>query len=61
MPVIVILIFASLALALSALAAFIWAVRSGQFEDTLTPSLRILSEEEKPSRAEDEFPDKTQT
>jgi cbb3-type cytochrome oxidase maturation protein len=24
------------------LAAFIWAVRSGQYEDTTTPSMRIL-------------------
>jgi cbb3-type cytochrome oxidase maturation protein len=31
--------------ALGFLAAFIWAVRSGQYEDTYTPSLRILTEE----------------
>ena len=24
------------------LAAFIWAVRSGQYEDTCTPSMRVL-------------------
>jgi cbb3-type cytochrome oxidase maturation protein len=46
MSVIVILIVASLLLALAFLAGFIWAVRSGQFEDTYTPSLRILAEEE---------------
>ena len=46
MSVIVILILASLALALSFLAGFIWAVKSGQFEDTCTPSMRVLTEEE---------------
>jgi len=42
MSVIVILILASLGMALSFLGAFIWSVRSGQFEDTTTPSLRVL-------------------
>jgi cbb3-type cytochrome oxidase maturation protein len=32
----------SLAFALTFLAAFIWAVKSGQFEDRTTPALRIL-------------------
>ncbi len=45
MSVILILILASLALALLFLGGFIWAVRSGQFEDTLTPSLRVLTDE----------------
>jgi cbb3-type cytochrome oxidase maturation protein len=46
MPVIALLIVVSLGLALTFLGAFIWAVRSGQFEDTFTPSLRVLTEEE---------------
>ena len=46
MSVILILILASLAVALAFLAAFIWAVKSGQFEDTCTPAMRILSEDE---------------
>jgi cbb3-type cytochrome oxidase maturation protein len=45
MNVILILILASLAMALLFLAAFIWAVRSGQFDDTLTPSMRVLAED----------------
>lgn len=45
MSVILILILASLGLATTFLAGFIWAVRSGQFEDTCTPSMRILSDE----------------
>jgi len=51
MSVILILILASLGIASTFLAGFIWAVRSGQFEDTVTPSMRILTEDEtsKPS------------
>lgn len=45
MSVIILLILASLTMALLFLGGFIWAVCSGQFEDTLTPSLRILPEE----------------
>jgi cbb3-type cytochrome oxidase maturation protein len=46
MSVILILILASLAVAGGFLAAFIWAVRSGQYEDTQTPPMRILPDEE---------------
>jgi cbb3-type cytochrome oxidase maturation protein len=46
MSVIVLLIIVSLALALGFLAGFIWAVKSGQYEDTWTPSVRMLTEEE---------------
>ena len=45
MSVVIILILASLSVALLFLAGFIWAVRSGQYEDTLTPSLRVLAED----------------
>ena len=46
MTVIAILILISLTIALVFLAAFIWAVKSGQFEDTFTPSLRVLTEDD---------------
>ena len=46
MNVILILIIISLTLAIGFLACFVWAVRSGQYEDTLTPSMRILSEDQ---------------
>ena len=46
MSVILILILASLVVALLFLAGFIWSVRSGQYEDTCTPSLRVLMDEE---------------
>jgi cbb3-type cytochrome oxidase maturation protein len=46
MSVILILILVSLAVALTFLWAFVWAVRSGQYEDTHTPSMRILMDED---------------
>jgi cbb3-type cytochrome oxidase maturation protein len=49
MSVLLILILASLGVALVFLAGFIWAVKSGQYEDTSTPSLRMLADE--PPRA----------
>jgi cbb3-type cytochrome oxidase maturation protein len=45
MSVVIVLILASLAVALMFLGAFIWAVGSGQYEDTLTPAMRVLAEE----------------
>jgi cbb3-type cytochrome oxidase maturation protein len=36
----------SLLLAGIALAAYIWSVRSGQFEDTQTPAMRILPDDQ---------------
>ena len=46
MSVLVILIALGLMVALGFLGAFLWAVRSGQFEDTYTPSLRILHDDD---------------
>ena len=45
MSVIFFLIPISVVFAAGFLAAFIWAVRSGQYEDTCTPSMRLLTEE----------------
>lgn len=42
MSVIVILICISLTVAVGFLAAFLWAVKSGQYKDTYTPSVRVL-------------------
>ncbi len=50
MSVIVILLLASLCVALLFLLAFILAVRNGQFDDTVTPAMRILTEDEQPVR-----------
>jgi cbb3-type cytochrome oxidase maturation protein len=56
MSVLVLLIFASLAIAATFLIAFIWAVRSGQYEDTFTPSMRVLMEDPPARREADIFP-----
>ena len=42
MYVVVVLIGASLLVAVGFLLAFWWAVRSGQYEDTYTPAVRVL-------------------
>jgi cbb3-type cytochrome oxidase maturation protein len=46
MSVVLVLIAASLTMAVVFLGGFIWAVRGGQYEDTTTPSLRVLAEED---------------
>ncbi len=42
MSVILVLIGFSLLIAASFLFAFIWAVKTGQYDDSYTPSVRIL-------------------
>jgi cbb3-type cytochrome oxidase maturation protein len=44
MNILLVLIPLSLLLLLAIVAAFVWAVRSGQFDDMDTPPLDILSE-----------------
>ena len=44
MSVILILILVSIVVAIIFLTAFFWAVRSGQFDDTHSPAVRILFE-----------------
>jgi len=46
MGVVVVLVVASLIIALGFLGAFIWSVKKGQFEDDYTPSVRMLFENE---------------
>ncbi|MGE5682689.1 MAG: cbb3-type cytochrome oxidase assembly protein CcoS [Bacillota bacterium] len=47
MWVIAVLMFFSLLVAGGFLFAFIWAVRSGQYDDKYTPSVRILFDDQK--------------
>ena len=54
MSALVILIIISTTVAALFLIAFIWSVRSGQYEDEYTPSVRILFEDEKPTEASDQ-------
>ncbi|RPI60044.1 MAG: cbb3-type cytochrome oxidase assembly protein CcoS [Ignavibacteriales bacterium] len=53
MSVIVVLIGFSLLVAIGFLVAFLWSVKSGQYSDTYTPSVRMLFEDEK-SKKENE-------
>lgn len=45
MTVIFFLIAAGAVVAGGFLAAFVWAVQSGQFDDTTTPAVRVLLDE----------------
>ncbi len=47
MSVLFLLIAASLTIAIAFLIAFIWAVRTGQFEDHYAPAVRILFDHQK--------------
>jgi cbb3-type cytochrome oxidase maturation protein len=58
MSVILILILASLLMATIFLASFIWSVRSGQYEDTTTPSMRVLMDGENAGNNSDKEPEK---
>lgn len=42
-----VLIAFSIAVAIGFLAAFLWSVKNGQYNDTYTPSVRILFDEGK--------------
>ena len=46
MSVLYLLIIAALTVAIGFLIAFIWAVKTGQFDDTHTPSMRILLDDD---------------
>jgi cbb3-type cytochrome oxidase maturation protein len=53
MSVIVVLIGFSIIVAAGFLIAFLWAVRSGQYDDDISPSVRILfdNEDDKPKQS----------
>ncbi|KAF0140724.1 MAG: cbb3-type cytochrome oxidase assembly protein CcoS [Ignavibacteriales bacterium] len=50
MQIVIVLIGASLLVALGFLAAYLWAVKSGQYDDKYTPSVRILFDENKKAK-----------
>jgi cbb3-type cytochrome oxidase maturation protein len=54
MSVIIILLIASISVAALFLAAFLWGVKSGQFEDDYSPPSRILFDD-KPSSSKESF------
>jgi cbb3-type cytochrome oxidase maturation protein len=47
MLIIILLIIISLTIAILFLAAFIWSMKSGQFDDTYGPSVRMLFDDKK--------------
>jgi len=49
MEVIFLLIALSIIVAVGFLAAFLWAVKSGQYDDDSTPAMRILFDDKKSS------------
>lgn len=49
MEVIFLLIAISVVAAVGFLAAFLWAVKNGQYDDDQTPAMRILFDEKQPS------------
>ncbi|MGV6946456.1 cbb3-type cytochrome oxidase assembly protein CcoS [Sphingobacterium kyonggiense] len=53
MNIIFFLIGCSVLIALFFLAAFFWASKNGQHEDTYTPSVRILFDDEPQEKAEE--------
>lgn len=56
MSVIIILIIISVIVAVFFLGVFIWAVKSGQFDDTVSPAIRILFDDKKQQKSDDKEP-----
>ncbi|MFQ5654822.1 MAG: cbb3-type cytochrome oxidase assembly protein CcoS [Planctomycetota bacterium] len=52
MSVIYLLLPLALLLLVTAIVVFLWAARSGQFDDLRTPALRILTDDERPEASE---------
>lgn len=54
MNIIIVLICISLSIALLFLAGFIWSIKSGQYDDTYGPSVRMLFDDKKKKKQEDD-------
>lgn len=54
MGIIYLMLIVSLVIALFFLGSYLWAIRSGQYDDDYSPSIRILYEEEKVETKEKE-------
>jgi cbb3-type cytochrome oxidase maturation protein len=52
MSVVFVLVFAAIIMAGAFLIAFIWSVKNGQYEDTYTPSVRMLFDDPPAKEAE---------
>ncbi|GAB1444935.1 MAG: cbb3-type cytochrome oxidase assembly protein CcoS [Cyclobacteriaceae bacterium] len=53
MSIIILLICISLAIALLFLGGFIWSMKSGQYDDTYGPSVRMLFDDKKKQTKKD--------
>lgn len=51
--VLIVLIFFSILVAGGFLAAFLWSVKSGQYDDDYTPSVRMLFDDQPPTPSAD--------
>ena len=60
MNIFYLLIGVSLLAALIFLAAFIWSVKSGQYDDNETPAIRMLFDDDSPEEKEEEADTKKQ-
>ncbi|MEM7167146.1 MAG: cbb3-type cytochrome oxidase assembly protein CcoS [Planctomycetota bacterium] len=65
MSVLYVLLPLALLFAVSALIAFVWATRGGQFDDLQTPAVRILHDDEddvgeRAAEASDEQPERNE-
>jgi len=54
MSVIILLLFVSICVAAFFLVAFLWGVKTGQFEDDISPGSRILFDDKPPSAVSSE-------
>lgn len=57
MSVVFILVFVAIFMAGGFLVAFIWSVKNGQYEDTYTPSVRILFDDMPVKESREQGPD----
>jgi len=55
MSIIVLLILISISIAIIFLIIFIWSMKNGQYDDTYTPSVRMLFDD-KPSKNNPDIP-----
>lgn len=60
MSVIIVLIAASILIAGGFLAAFLWSVRDGQYDDDYTPSVRMLFDDDTGTAPQDHSPQNNQ-
>jgi cbb3-type cytochrome oxidase maturation protein len=59
MSIIVLLLGISLCIALFFLVAFVWSVQGGQFDDQVTPAMRMLNDDDAPKpKSSSSTPDK---